>query len=938
MRVPRATYRVQLRPEFGFDDAAAIVPYLRDLGISDLYSSPVFRAREGSTHGYDVVDPHQLNPGLGGEEAFGRLAAVLREHGMGLLLDIVPNHMAASPENPWWVDLLEYGPASRHSSFFDIDWTHMPGERRPMRILLPILGRPYGEVLEAGEIQIRYEDERFVIRYWDHVLPVAPDSWSVILQHVQNRRDIDGTGWRTEVDGLCSEMWRARGGDRVAGRLTQRWKDAVADIARRDETFLRAIEATVDDLNGRKGEPESFDELDRVLEDQWYRLAYWRTAGEAINYRRFFDVTDLVGVRVEDPEVFEQRHELLFELLERGDVGGLRIDHIDGLYDPAAYLQQIQDRTGGTHVIVEKILGRYETLPAGFACAGTTGYDFLATLNELLTDAAGLEKLRAIWRDFTRDERDFDEVVRLSKKDVIATLFPGEMRALAAELAGIAATDRDARDFLGGELEDALVEVTAALDVYRSYVTPAGVSVEDEEIVRRAITRARKHASPALDPRTFDFIQRVLLLDPPRYLEGRRGDWAGFVMRWQQFTGRAMAKGVEDTTFYVHAPLLALNEVGGEPDLAADADTLAIFHEEMRSRPSGTMNATATHDTKRGEDARARLLVLSEMSSSFERRLHEWGRVNHPSKRMSGDRLAPSRSEEVILYQTLLGAWPMSGEVDEEFRERIAGYLEKALREAKQNTSWISIDAEYETAVKEFAGAILDDERFRSSLADYQGILAWYGWINSLSQVLLKCSVPGVPDVYQGCEGWDLSLVDPDNRRPVNFDRRREWIETMPGDPPLEQQREWLESWRDGRVKMHVLRAALAVRQGESGAALTTGEYLPLDASGSKAAHVCAFARRRENRCVIVVVPRLIASLADPGILPTGAVWEDTRIEVPRGAPAQWTERISGQRIDARAEGGGIFSMELAGVLNHWPLALLEADAPAVSAAGAAAR
>lgn len=912
MRIPAATYRIQFRPEFTFDDAAAIVPYLKRLGISDLYSSPIFRSRRGSTHGYDVVDPREINPELGGAEGFDRLADVLREHDMGLLLDVVPNHMAASPENPWWIDLLEFGPESPYASFFDIDWTHLPASKRGQRVLLPILGRPYGEALEAGELKLGLDGDYVVVRYWEHVLPIAPDSLGPVLHRSAAR--LDGER-RARTEGLAEIVEGSRDGLTCAQLLE--WKKQVAALLAEDDAVRRAVSAVIDELNGSEGKPESFDDLDRILEDQWYRLAYWRTAGEAINYRRFFDVTDLVGVRVEDQQVFSARHDRMFDLVDRRDVTGLRIDHIDGLYDPEGYLRDIQKRTGGIYVLVEKILGRHERLRPELECAGTTGYDFLAAVSELFVDPAGVERLRAVWRDFTRDERSFHEIVRTSKKEVIATLFPGEMRALAAELTALAALDRNARDFTGGEIEEALQEVTAALDVYRSYVTPAHVGEYDEAVIQRTVEHARRQANASLDPRIFEFIERVLLVRPPRYLEDRRDEWTAFVMRWQQFTGRAMAKGVEDTTFYVHAPLLALNEVGGEPDIAPDADPLAEFHREMEQRSPVTMNATATHDTKRGEDARARLLVLSEMAPSFERRLHEWGRLNHPRKRDLGERSAPSRAEESIIYQSLLGAWPLDGDIDDSFRERFTLFVEKALRESKQNTSWIAIDEEYETAVREFVFDCLNDRDFIESLGSYASTLSWYGWINSLSQLVLRCTAPGVPDTYQGTEGWDFSLVDPDNRRPVDYATRARWIAELEG----EGQEDLLDSWKDGRVKMHVLHSVLQARRGAAGEVLRTGRYIPRGVSGPLAGHLCAFERTSEAGSVLVLVPRLLATLAAPGVLPVGSVWSGAHLEV---STERWHDHISGNDIDASYEGGGILALPVERVLSRWPVAVLE--------------
>jgi (1->4)-alpha-D-glucan 1-alpha-D-glucosylmutase len=820
-RVPISTYRLQFNAQFTFDDARRVAGYLARLGISDVYASPILKARKGSTHGYDVVDANLLNPELGSDDDFNALHEELQRNHLGLLLDIVPNHMAASAENAWWMSVLENGPQSRFIDYFDIDW-------RGNHVLLPILGRPYGETLESQEMALHIDADGFFFSYYDKRLPLAPKSYNIVL------RD-------------CEEALPYELRELVEGEATIKnsrfLKDTIWRIYTEDPQFHEALDRTIERFNGRKGEPESFDQLDALLDAQWYRLAYWRIASETINYRRFFDVTDLVGVRVENPEVFEARNRKHLELIAAGVVTGLRIDHIDGLYDPAGYLRKLQARVSSIYVAVEKILAHGETLSSELQVSGTTGYDFLDTVNALFVDPAGLARLTRFYRDFTEVIDSFEDICFDRKKQVIAELFAGEMRALGNELAELAALDRNARDFATTELLAALTEITACLDVYRTYVP----SDPDRTVITRAMNCGRRRAGTAIDARVFNFLERVLA--------GERETWLPFVQRWQQFTGRVMAKGVEDTAFYNYNRLISLNEVGGDPGRGRSFDPVEEFHQRnvriARDWPE-TLNATSTHDTKRSEDVRARLNVLSEMPEVWERQVKRWSAMT-AALRPSG---IPDPNEELHIYQTLVGAWPIDA-------DRLRQYLEKAAREAKTHTSWIAPNPDYERALLDFASGLLEHEQFRASLTRFVRRVAYHGCLNSLAQVVLKVMSPGVPDFYQGSELWDFSLVDPDNRRPVDYALREKLLGkvTQTGVSVLHRR------WADGRIKMFVTTRALAVR-----ARHASGDYVPIS-TGSP--HVVAFTRGD----VLVVVPRLTSRLPKSGwgdlTLPIGGTWRN---------------------------------------------------------------
>ncbi|HEX2831836.1 MAG TPA: malto-oligosyltrehalose synthase [Thermoanaerobaculia bacterium] len=879
-RVPLATYRLQFHAGFTLQDARRIVDYLHALGISDLYASPLLRPRSGSTHGYDIVEANQLNPALGTDDDFTELQGALAQHDMGLLLDIVPNHMAASHENSWWMSVLENGPQSRFLHFFDIDW-------RDDKVLLPILGRPYGEALESKEIQLAFDAEGLYLAYYDKRLPLAARSYRIVLEQCVDVVPSEGVGIElrdlvqnetviTNSRFLKDTLWRLQ-------EQSPEFRDALADVLARFNADA--------------------DLLDRVLQAQWYRLAYWRIASETINYRRFFDVTDLVGIRVENPEVFEARNRLILEWITQGKVTGVRIDHIDGLFDPINYLAKLQLRLGEPnrespepfYVVVEKILEHGEPLPASLRCAGTTGYDFLDTVNAVFIDPAGLGKLTEVYERITGNHSSYEDVVYDRKKQAIEQLFFGEMRALGAHLGQLAVADRNARDFAPSELLAALLEITACMPVYRTYIRDAEVSETDRNYVAAAIAEARRRATQ-MDRRLFDFVETVLLLRPPSYIAEERDKWLEFVMRWQQFTGRVMAKGVEDTAFYNYNRLISLNEVGGEPGRGSGFDPVAELHarnqEIARSWPH-TMNATSTHDTKRAEDVRARIDVLSEIPDAWERQVRKWMRINAPLRRDG----VPHPNEELLTYQTLVGMWPLDDA--EEAGPRLAAYLEKAVREAKTHSSWLSPNVDYEKAFEEFATSLLAHAPFVDSFKRFHKRIAFHGFLNSLAQVVLKATSPGVPDFYQGTELWDFSLVDPDNRRPVDYERRASMLASL-GEPA-----KLVKEWRNGAVKLFVTARTLALRARHAETFLSGG-YRPVK-TGTP--HAVAYLRGDD---VLVVVPRLTAQLSRQ--LPVGEVWGEHALQDVDGA---WRNVFTGEVVE---------SLALRQVFAGFPVAILERE------------
>ena len=859
--MPRATYRVQLTKDFTFDDAAAIAPYLKALGISHLYASPFLKARPGSTHGYDIVDHDRLNPELGGDEAFARLSDALKANNLGLILDFVPNHMGVGlSDNQWWLDVLEWGQHSPHAEAFDIDWEAIPYRRHP-GVLLPILGRPYGDALQAGEIQLRYDaaDGSFAAWYFEHKLPINPQRYGEMLKIV-----VASAQAETEAAGRAllklADEYGAHG--TPSYREAPTLKQSLAAIEGAGPLIERGLTA----YRGETGAPA----LHRLLERQHYRLAYWRVAFAAVNYRRFFDINDLAGLRVERPAVFRAIHPLVTRLIAAGQLQGLRLDHIDGLRDPAQYTRRLRqlvskargkNRRGLYWIGIEKILGHGESLPGFPGVAGTTGYEWLNVIGHVLADDRGLDALEHIWREFTGERATPAQMLDTAKRRVIDTMLASEFTVLSLQLARIAAGHFSTRDYTLNRLREALLLYVLEFPVYRTYVTAAGASDKDHAIIDATIARARaRWGGP--DPDIMNFLRDAITL----YLVSNPGYSAprvrNFALKLQQFTGPLMAKALEDTVFYRDHRFLAFNEVGGHPD--ARARSPQQFHElqveRLRTSPNG-LTATATHDTKRGEDARMRILALSELPDEWAARVREWDGMNHRLATAAHDGSPwPSRAHQYMIYQALIGAWP--DRLDADFTARIKTYALKAAREGKQETSWTAPNEKYEAALDGYISALLDPARsqsFLDSFGAFAARTALIGALNSLSQLTLKVLGPGIPDIYQGTEFWDLSLVDPDNRRPVNFGQRASEL-----GRPDDNWTRLAENWRDGRIKLHLLRKLLDIRQHHA-ELFRRGDYIGLDVSGPHADHVIAFARRWKRDEIVVAVGRHFVPLSDDG-------------------------------------------------------------------------
>ncbi len=953
-RLPWASYRLQFNHRFTFRDAAALAPYLRRLGITDCYASPYFKARPGSLHGYDVFDHNALNPEVGSETDYEAFVAALGDNGLGQILDVIPNHMGVGePGNVWWMDVLTHGPGSYFARAFDIDWQPVKPELRD-RLLLPILGDPYGLVLEKGELTLVYDAGRFFVRYYEFQLPLDPRSVAAILELDLERLDASLGPDHPDVMELRSIVTALRHlpaqRDTDVEKYQERRRETEV-VRRRLESLCRAsvvmrelVEDNVRRFNGQTGDPRSFDRLDALLERQAYRLAFWRVAAEEINYRRFFDQNPLAAIRVEDPVVFEETHRLLRRLLSEGKVTGLRVDHIDGLYDPAGYLQRLQELAadpagpaGPVYLVVEKILSGTERLRDGWPIHGTTGYTFMNLVTGILVDHRHYRVMDRIYRAYTGGAAAYADEAYDEKRLIMRVSLASEIQMLGHRLDRLSERHRRTRDFTLVSLTEALQEVIAAFPVYRTYIRDFEVHPADRAVIEHAVRVARRR-NATTNVAVYDFVRDTLLLrDLPGADDAYRHAQLEFVMKFQQVTGPVMAKAVEDTVFYTFNRLVSLNEVGGNPErFGIPLDAFHARNAERAQRWPSTMCATATHDTKRGEDVRARITVLSEIPREWQARLARWRRLNRRRRQAVGERLAPGRNDEYLFYQTLVGAWPLrplDAAGHQEAADRLAVYMVKAVREAKVNTSWINPDEAYEAAIQRFVASVLDRRENAAFLDDLEAFLAQIGdagLLNGLSQALLKLTCPGVPDFYQGTELWDLALVDPDNRRPVDFELRSRLLGELearcsrpaPGLPALgELASELLAARTDGRVKLYLIWRALDARRRHP-ALQPGGHYRALGVSGSRAEHVCAFARLAADDHLVVIAPRWFTRLKGPGGLPLGPdAWEETAV-VLAGVPAgaRYRHVFTGETIGVTPGG----SLALGEALATFPVALLE--------------
>jgi (1->4)-alpha-D-glucan 1-alpha-D-glucosylmutase len=927
MRIPTVTYRIQFNSAFGFDAAKAITNYLAELGISDLYASPIFKARAGSTHGYDIVDPTVLNPELGTQEAFEALVQELQQHSIGWLQDIVPNHMAYDSENKYLMDVLENGPDSNYVDYFDLAW-NSPFASSHEPILAPLLGNFYGDSLENGEIQLKYDESGLNVNYYNLKLPLKLESYAKFL--TQNLGKLAKNLGRKHpifvrllgilymVKNIPSEATAQQRQDQAAfvkGLLWELYTD--------NDDVRTFIDENLQLFNGEPGKPESFNLLDSLLTEQFFRLSYWKVGAEEMNYRRFFTVNELISVKVEEVKVFNNTHDLIGKLVDEGKFTGLRIDHIDGLYDPSQYLERLKEKTGDTYITVEKILQPGEDLPSNWPVQGTSGYDYLNYLNGIFCKTDNEDKFTEIYWDFTGSRRTFEEIVPEKKQLIIDRNLAGDIDNLAFLLKKISGKYRYGNDFTINGLKRALAEVLTRFPIYRTYITQEGISEADRPYIQDVIEAAK--ANTPLLQNELNFIEKLLLLEYDDSLtQAEKDQWLYFVMRLQQYTGPLMAKGVEDTALYVYNRFIALNEVGSEPGrFGISASEFHDFNQKRQDTWPLAMSASSTHDTKRGEDIRARLNVLSEIPEEWQKQVRTWSEINRSYKKTVKRLTMPDRNDEYLFYQTLVGAYPFFEHEYASCVERVKDYLLKAIREAKVYTAWLRQNSTYENAFIDFVSAVLEpsqDNPFLKEFVPFQKRVAYYGIFNSLSQALLKIASPGIPDFYQGTELWDFSLVDPDNRRPVDYEIRQSYLKAIKEQAKTDILKlidELLANKEDARIKLFLTNQALKARR-ESLEVFEKGSYLPLEVSGKFQEHIVAFARSDGNKTIVTIAPRFFTSLIQPGEYPLGQqVWDDTSLKLPAAGASAWKDAITEQPVQANG------TLLIGEALKHFPVALL---------------
>jgi len=984
LRIPLSTYRLQLNHRFRFKDAGAVIPYLYELGITDCYTSPYFLARAGSLHGYDILDHHRLNPEIGTDKEYDEFTEEIRRHGMGQLLDIVPNHMSISGrENLWWMDVLENGPSSVYADFFDIDWKPVKAVLEN-KVLLPILGEQYGRVLENQELKLIFEEGAFAVLYYDLKLPLNPSTYIHILKyridHLETEMGKEHVHFQeflsiiTALNHLPSSTEKDPEKRLERRREKEIIKKRLAHLINDSQGIRAFLAENLQTFNGVPGEPRSFDMLDQLLSHQAFRLSHWRVATDEINYRRFFDINELAAIRVENLQVFRETHELILKLVGEKKVTGLRVDHPDGLYNPVEYLYRLQkacfvqiclsemsspetpdtvkelaqmydealSQDGSSplrlpfYIVGEKILTKGEKVPEDWPIFGTTGYSFLNLLNGIFIDPRYARAMDQVYARFVKENPDYQTRVCENKKLIMRTAMASEIHTLGHYLDRLSEKDRHTRDFTLNDLTTVIVEVIANFPVYRTYANQCGINERDKRYMEQAVAKARKK-NPVLSSTLFDFLENILLLRfPDDIKENDRSEWLDFVMRFQQLTGPIMAKGVEDTTFYTYNRFVSLNEVGGSPDRFGTP--LETFHGQLLEKGKispHSLNATSTHDTKRGEDVRARLNVLSELSEEWRKCVFRWSRTNKRKKASVDGQWVPGRNEEYLIYQTLVGTWPnlpMDRNVFEDFKMRLKNYLVKAVREAKVNTSWISPNDAYEAGLLKFIDSLLEEnDLFRADFETFQKKVAYLGMFNSLSQTLLKITSPGIPDFYQGTEIWDFSLVDPDNRHPVDFSLRKAMLQELKANLASARSdlpafhRGLLRNWRDGSAKLYVTFMGLQYRK-ENRELFMSGLYIPLAVEGNRKDHLCAFARQQGEGVCLVCVPRAMAHLlqnTDDSPLPFH-IWGDTAVTIPKDiGGGLFRNYFTGKEVSVfqRDGGEGLF---LRDIFADFPVALLQ--------------
>jgi (1->4)-alpha-D-glucan 1-alpha-D-glucosylmutase len=929
MKIPVSTYRLQLNHQFRFENISEIIDYLHKLGINFVYASPIFKAKKGSMHGYDIVDPQQLNPELGSYEEFDEVIECLHKHNMGWLQDIVPNHMSYNQENQMLIDLLENGNNSRYYDFFDIEWNH-PHASIGQRIMAPFLGKYYQQCLESGELKLRFDQEGFSINYYEFRLPIRMESYPEILTFRLNQ--IVNKMGRNNPDiikyqGILYTLKSLPDAENIDERYEQIKfiKAMLWELYSHNEDIKVFIDETLKIYNGEPGNPESYNPLDQLLVNQYFRLCFWKVATEEINYRRFFNINELISLRMENEEAFARTHSFILKLIKENKINGLRIDHIDGLYDPAEYIERLRARSKKVYLVVEKILELEEKLPENWQVDGTTGYEYLNYVTQLFCSSANKTIMTSIYNKFTRLNIPFEELMYQKKNLIIKTRMAGEVERLAFIVESVSSTDRYGIDITMHALKQALDEVLTYFPVYRTYINKTDFSEQDKKYIDE-VTEKAIQSNPRFS-NEINYVCNLLKLKfGDHFSEYQKEKALDFVMRFQQLTGPLMAKGFEDTVLYVYNRLISLNEVGGNPGVFGNP--VKQFHEFNKERVKKwkyTLNASSSHDTKRSEDVRARINVLSEIPKEWEGKLKSWHKMNIIHKQEINGKRMPDRNDEYFLYQTLLGSFPFDEKELEGYSKRIQEYIIKSVREAKVYTAWIKHDEAYENAYLQFVAKILtpsDDNHFYNDLISFHKKVSHYGIINSLSQQLLKITSPGVPDFYQGTELWDFSLVDPDNRRPVDYNLRKKYLDEMRSlkeDDIKGYISKLLDEKENGKLKLFLTYRALLCRN-QNSELFSEGDYLPLEIEGDKKDNIAAYARVLEKKMIVTVVPRFAVGLCDQESFPLGEnVWGETSVILP-GKVSSIINEITCEKIEPAEK------IKAAGIFNQFPAALLNCD------------
>jgi len=929
MNTPVATYRLQFSQEFTFEKAVYIVTYLKKLGISHIYASPIFKARKGSAHGYDVADPRFINPELGGKNAFDALQGICASNGIGWIQDIVPNHMTLSSENPFLIDICENGPLSRYYTLFDIEWDH-PNAALKGKLIVPVLGNLFGKCLEAGELRLEFISTGLWITYYDHRFPLRLESYaSVFSRGTDALRDElgDSNPDLLKFLGVLYTIKNLPGTNDIKERYEQIGfiKTLLWEMYSGNAIIRQICDNVISICNGNGSEPDRWALLESILSEQYFRLAFWKTATQELNYRRFFTVNDLIAVRVEDETVFNITHELIGSLVKENKIQGLRVDHIDGLYDPATYCERLRKLAPDAYIIVEKILADNEGLPEAWGMQGTTGYDFLNMVNRLFCNPGGKRAIDKTYATISEDKHSFEEMVADKKRLIIGRHMAGDIDNLALRLKALAGKDRQGIDITMYGLRRALVELLTFFPVYRSYITEKDLTSTDWLVLKKALDDARLSRDEFVPE--LDYIEAFLGLETSlsssshEFNERRR-----FIMRLQQFTGPLLAKGIEDTALYSYNRLVSLNEVGGHPELfGIEKEDFHAFCSQRAAHYPNTMNATATHDTKRGEGTRARINVVSELGTEWFQKVRRWHEINHDALTFdeNGEQM-PVLNDEYLFYQTILGSFTIDPENLDFFRTRIEEYMIKATREAKIHSSWIRPNEAYESALKKFVKVTLSSDTpntFLDEFKPFQKKVAWYGILNSLSQTTLKMTSPGIPDIYQGTELWDFSLVDPDNRRPVDFEHRIRVLDELllrENDPLL--LKELITTPQNGRIKMFLIAKLLRFRS-RMAELFASGKYIPVDIKGIYADSIVSFLRTTAESACLVVVPRMLTKIIKEGEMPlTGSIWGDTRLQLPPEYSNQkWVDILTNSTLDLKSK-----QLAIGDILTQFPVSVLE--------------